>query len=91
MVYRDPDEHENTAFMRTLSPSHDLIKLYMNVNHRFFSDFIGDSRESYELWQHICIALSLVQFNADKLPNDPDPAQFMVMLNEILKYIERQI
>jgi hypothetical protein len=91
MVYRDPDEHQNTAFMRTLSPSHDLIKLYMNVNHRFFSDFIGDSRESYELWQHICIALSLVQFNADKLPNDPDPAQFMVMLNEILKYIERQI
>lgn len=90
LVYRDPNEHIETAFMRTLNPSHDLIKLYMNVNHRFFSDFIGDSRENYELWQHICIALSLVQFNADRLTNDPNPAQFMTMLNEILKHIERQ-
>ena len=54
------------------------------------SEFIGDDREKYELWQHVCIALSLVQYNADRLSQNPSPGQYMVMLNEILKHIERQ-
>ena len=73
--------------MRTLTPSHDLIKLY-ECKPQIFSLILSETIEELR-WQHL-YALSLVQFNADRLSNDPDPAQFMTMLNEILKHIERQ-
>jgi hypothetical protein len=66
-----------------------MINLYLNINHRFFSEFVGDDLEKYELWQQFCIALALVEFNADRLPHDPTPGQIWGMLDEILKRLER--
>ena len=89
-IWRDPNEHSETAFMRTRNPSHDDIRLYLNTNHRFFSEFVGDDREKYELWQHVCIALALVEFNANRISGELEAGHYMVMLNDILKHIQRQ-
>tara|TARA_B100001250_G_scaffold362119_1_gene340600 strand:- start:3560 stop:5071 length:1512 start_codon:yes stop_codon:yes gene_type:complete len=89
-IIKDPDSHELEPFMRTKTPKARLIKLFLNTNHRFFSEFVGDDVSRYKLYQHMLIALALVQFNANKLPKHPEPEQLWPMLDSILKELKDQ-
>lgn len=89
-IIKDPNSHELQPFMTTKTPKNKLIKLFMNTNHRFFAEFVGDDISRYKLYQHMLIALALVQFNANKLPKHPGPEQLWQMMDSILKELKDQ-
>ena len=89
-IIKDPESHELEPFMKTKIPKDKLIKLFMNTNHRFFSEFVGDDLSRYKLYQHMLIALALVQFNVNRLSEHPEPEQLWQMLDSILKELKDQ-
>jgi hypothetical protein len=78
------DQHKKESFL-TIVTKQKKIECFINPNHPFYKNKIGNDPELYQLYMDVCTSIALSKYTADRAETEVSPESFLSVLDIYLR------